>query len=281
MINKRLCKSKKFAQLKSDRSRVLYVLMYTHADCEGKFIGDPEEIKIDCCPYLRYSMRKIAESIVEIANSELIQLYEIDGIPYMQFIDFEKHQSGLRKDREAPSEIPNPELVRSGSDQTPSLYLRLSLKLNESKEINETKKIYFDFDSEVWKNIFEKDCERWKKTYPGCDLNRELLFMADWLISHPEKKKSNYKSFISRWLKRVQDRGGTKAEYQTSKIGESTHVPTEDEKKRFNIIKAYRKEVEKKYKSKMDKAIKDQDLDMIQKIENTINTEVAQKSQEI
>ncbi len=73
-----------------------------------------------------------------------------------------------------------------------------------------TLKIFFNFESEKWENIQKKDIERWGKTYSACDIEYELLSMADWLISNPEKKKSNYKSFISRWLRKEQDRGGTK-----------------------------------------------------------------------
>ena len=42
--------------------------------------------------------------------------------------------------------------------------------------------------------------------------------MADWLKSNPEKKKSNYRAFISRWLKKQQDQGGSdksKKSYQS------------------------------------------------------------------
>lgn len=70
--------------------------------------------------------------------------------------------------------------------------------------------IFFNFKTQEWENITDKDLERWQKTYPACDVKQELLKMADWLLSHPAKKKKNYKAFISRWLSNQQDRGGTK-----------------------------------------------------------------------
>ena len=81
-----------------------------------------------------------------------------------------------------------------------------------------SKKIFFNFKTEEWENIEKKDIERWGKTYSACDIEYELLSMADWLISNPEKKKSNYKSFISRWLRREQDKGGTKKIEKTGEL---------------------------------------------------------------
>lgn len=209
MINRRLCKSKKFARLKSDRSRVLYVLMYTHTDCEGRINGDPEEIKTDCCPYLRYSKQKIAESVIDLADVELIKLYEVDYKPYIEFVDFDVNQPGLRKDREAPSTMPSPELVGSKSGATPALYLSLKLRLIK-EVIKEEKEIDFDAENYIFLNIKDKDLIFWKTTYPACNIESELNKMADWLISNPKKRKKNYRRFISNWLSRTQDKGGSK-----------------------------------------------------------------------
>lgn len=102
MIDKRIAKSKKLAALKHDRSRVVYFMMLPHLDVEGKFTGDPEEIKEDCCPKLRYSFMKIAESIIELADEELLKLYEVDNRPYIKYFKFDDFQQGIRKDKEAP-----------------------------------------------------------------------------------------------------------------------------------------------------------------------------------
>jgi len=209
MIDKRLCKSKKFAGLKSDRSRVLYVLIYTHADCEGKYTADPEEIKVDCCPYLSYSVQRIAESIIELADAGLIVLYESDQKAYLKFRNFGQFQIGIRLDREAPSVIPNPDQVQTNSGVTPSLYLRLRLSLKKEGKKEEKKETYFDSKSGQFVNITEEIKARWKIAYPACDINLCILQAAEWLISNPTRIKSNYQKFLTNWLKREQDRGGT------------------------------------------------------------------------
>lgn len=174
MINKRLCKSKKYAQLTSDRSRVLYVLMYINADREGRVDGDPEEIKDEFCTKLKYTHRKIAESVIELHDVGLIKLYEVNDRPYIQFLEFDKYQPGLRKDREATSEIPDP--VRSRSGLTPSLYLSLSLSLSLKNHTSVKKKppkkkpkketVKIKKDGKEIEVSFDEAFDYWYKCYP-------------------------------------------------------------------------------------------------------------------
>jgi len=123
----------------------------------------------------------------------------------------------VRSDSEVSSE-----LVRNESGMNPvhkNKEVRIKNKDIKKEEKNKSiarnenrskpSSISFDFDSQLWEGISDKDKELWAKTYPACDIDRELLKMADWLISNPTKRKSNYRKFISNWLSRQQDRGGS------------------------------------------------------------------------
>jgi len=72
-------------------------------------------------------------------------------------------------------------------------------------------KINFNFFLEKWENITDQDRERWAEAYPACDIKLEILAMAEWLLSNPKKKKSNYRRFVTNWLSRKQDKGGSLA----------------------------------------------------------------------
>ena len=207
MIDKRIAKSKKLAALKHDRSRVLYFMILPHLDVEGKFTGDPEEIKEDCCPKLKYSVMKIAESIIELADAELLKLYEVDYRPFIKYIKFDDFQIGIRKDKEAPSRIPNP--GRTKDEPTPSLYLSLRLSLRKLKEGSKSDVIEFDFEKREWMNIKIEDKSGWLAAYPVCDIDLELFKMREWLLANPDKRKKNYRRFIVNWLTRTQDKGGS------------------------------------------------------------------------
>jgi len=72
------------------------------------------------------------------------------------------------------------------------------------------KKITFDFVASSWLDILDSDKKLWSEAYPACNIDLELKQMAAWLVANPKKRKSNYKRFISGWLTRTQDKGGTR-----------------------------------------------------------------------
>lgn len=73
-------------------------------------------------------------------------------------------------------------------------------KEDDKKDITVNGKIYFDFEKRKFENIKKQDIKDWQKTYPACNIFRELRKMKDWLLSNPDRKKKNYRRFISNWL---------------------------------------------------------------------------------
>ena len=63
--------------------------------------------------------------------------------------------------------------------------------------------------------------EKYKKLYPGVDVEQELRNMCGWLDSNPSnrKTKNGIKSFITRWLNKKQD--------QASKKGAAANQPVD------------------------------------------------------
>jgi len=62
------------------------------------------------------------------------------------------------------------------------------------------KKIEFDYQTQGWKGITEEDKEVWKKINPDCNVEVELLKMAQWLLDNPKRRKKRYRSFITNWI---------------------------------------------------------------------------------
>jgi len=62
------------------------------------------------------------------------------------------------------------------------------------------KKIEFDYKSQEWKGITEEDRKTWKKINPNCNIEVELLKMAQWLLDNPKRRKKRYRSFITNWV---------------------------------------------------------------------------------
>jgi hypothetical protein len=101
--------------LSDDTARLLFTWLITHLDCEGRMYGDAQTVKSIVFPRRPISVAKIEKYLKEFQNCGLIFRYSVNGFQYLLMKTFEKHQPGLRKDKEAQSQIPpfTPELGRS------------------------------------------------------------------------------------------------------------------------------------------------------------------------
>jgi len=107
MLKRAISGSKKFAALRRDKARLLYLLMLPWTDVEGRIEADSALIKGQMVTLLRYSLELIEECLTDLEAVGLIVLYEADGRRILQFTRFEDFQN-LRKDREKASEFSAP-----------------------------------------------------------------------------------------------------------------------------------------------------------------------------
>lgn len=229
MIDKRVGMSKKLGKA-SDKAARLWFMIYPHLDIKGRIkFEDLEDLKDEILPkFKNWTLKKVAESLNELADIELIILYPIEKEIAMQFLRFKDFQGGLRKDREADSKVPNPPEDSGAYRITPALSLSLSKRKEGRKEI------IFSVKQAALLNITKEDMALWEKAYPACDIMIELHRMADWLISNPDKRKKNYRRFITNWLSRAQERGGTRprrGEKDKKEIQDWIKKPVEKERK--------------------------------------------------
>ena len=134
MIDKRISMSKKLGKV-HDKARVLYFMIYPHLDREGRIkFEDVEDLKDEVIPKFKdWAFKKIAEALNELADVELIVLYPNGKDIAMQFTRFEDFQSGLRKDREAESIVPEHPESSGVYRITPALSLSIR-KLKEGRK---------------------------------------------------------------------------------------------------------------------------------------------------
>jgi len=107
MIKKRISRSKKLARLKSDTAKVLYFMIYPHADVKGRMEADAEIIKGMCIPYFNWDIKKIHKNLKLLHDIGLIILYNVNNEQCLQITRFADFQT-LKEDREAKSTIPAP-----------------------------------------------------------------------------------------------------------------------------------------------------------------------------
>ena len=150
MIKKRISKSQKFAKLKSDGSRLLYLLILPHLDVEGRLEADTVIIKGTVCPYIEtLTGGIIAESLKELEKVGLIVLYKVNGEQYLELRRFDEFNRVDRK-KESKSDIPanpasiTPEQRQSTAGNTPAEYnptpIEVKVKSNTKGKIGVVKK---------------------------------------------------------------------------------------------------------------------------------------------
>ncbi len=117
MLSKRISRSDKLAALPSDTERMFYSWLIPYLDVEGRLEADPDLLKADITPKLKHiTPEKIEEVLVVLHNIGLIILYTVDKKEYLQLVKFEENQGTIRKDHEAPSNIPPPPTKRQPKD---------------------------------------------------------------------------------------------------------------------------------------------------------------------
>lgn len=201
---------------------VYYRLMVT-ADDYGCMDGRTVLLKSELFP-LKESVTKkaVEDAISKLVSVGLLCRYTANGMPYLCFPTWTKHQRLRNKHRKYPnpeeygltvtcqandsqesdigrSEIESEseiekEIQKKGTEpQAPSV---LTLLLNDGSEYGVT----------------QKDIDEWQDTFPNVDVLQQLKAMKLWLKDSPKKRKTRngIRRFVTNWLDREQNRGGTR-----------------------------------------------------------------------
>jgi hypothetical protein len=185
--------------------RILYAGLWVQADREGRLEDRPVKLKAEIFPYDNFDLEKGLSLLCQPkkyspAHEPFIVRYSVGNEKYIQIIKFHKHQT--------PHYTEKPSLIPPYSGGTPGVLLELPGGERDDQEQETINLTHISFPNR-WDGIGEEDKAAWIKAYPACDIEIELAKMAEWLKANPTKKKSNYRRFITNWLSRSQDRGGT------------------------------------------------------------------------
>jgi len=142
-VSKAIIRDRGINDLSCDTSRLAFTWLITIADCEGRTVGEPDLLKSALFPRRSDITPDQIETYINewVSAGFIIWYYGKDEDRYIQFVNFDKHQIGLRKGREAESEIDAPELCRSVDGAAPEeigLRLRLRSRDNNTGDEKET-----------------------------------------------------------------------------------------------------------------------------------------------
>lgn len=139
-------------------------------------------------------MRNVRSRRIEASRENVTQSEQSANIVTPEIENRDKDKS-IEKDIE---EVPNGTSCAEPekSDSTRPI---ISLILND--------KSFFD--------VTDEDVAKWNELYPAVDVMQELRKMAGWCESNTTKRKTRrgVRAFITSWLARAQDRGGSQNNY--------------------------------------------------------------------
>jgi len=141
-VSKEICVDKAVNKLSSPWSMLAFTWLIVHADREGRTYGDPSIVKSLVFPRLddKITSKDVEGFIQEWHDLGLVIWYEVDGDKFIEFPNFEKHQIGMKKDREPESSIPennvgkHPEDCPQNDGSLPAEVKGSKEKLSEEEE---------------------------------------------------------------------------------------------------------------------------------------------------
>jgi hypothetical protein len=114
----------------------LFGRIIPHLDVEGRMVGNPTLVFSTVCPLRPDLLRRMPDLLRELVGAGLLRWYEVDGKQIIAAPGFHRHQTGIRKDREAASRFPPPDseeatdVLRSDAGPTPE---QVPVKVSEVK----------------------------------------------------------------------------------------------------------------------------------------------------
>ena len=216
----------------SESAEVFYRRLLNVVDDYGRYYANVLQLFCNCYPLKLHTLnereqllfqKKIRKSLGECQKVGLIAIYGENK--YLQIVNFGQ------KARAQKSKFPEPKTNEINDCKTIAKQMQndcktnvkqlLTLNDNVNDNVNDnsnaqndkivprSKRIKFNYETSTLEGVKECDIQEWKKAYPAVDIKQEILKAKQWLIDNPAKRKKNVSRFITNWLSRKQERGGT------------------------------------------------------------------------
>ena len=188
-LSKSISLDEKVNALSNDTARLLFTWLIPHLDCEGRMHGDATTVKSIVFPRRPMHTQTVERYLKEMEELGLIVRYSANGTKisseknphlgaqlgdplgaqntYLFAPNFEKHQAGLQKSKEAQSQIPpfTPELLQNKSRISPP-QVKVKVKVKDIYIIPKW------IDKDIWNDFLEM---RGKMRKPPTEKAKRLL----------------------------------------------------------------------------------------------------------
>lgn len=180
LISRTLGSSEKFSSLYqklgdlAEFGQTLFMLLVANTDDHGRFAGDAFTAKHRVVPISPRSLEDFNCALTGLHEAGLIHRYRVEGRDYLQVIDFDEHQPGLRK--RTASKIPAP-VNFTEIPELPAQSKRREEKGREEKQEHTAREARFERFWECYPRKVGKDAARqaFYKLAPDNDFTDRLI----------------------------------------------------------------------------------------------------------
>lgn len=205
----------------SEPAMLMAIGLLNYSDDEGWFNANPLLIKAAIFP-LREPSKNILGMLKELSGIGYIELFQgAENKQYGKVCNFSKHQ---RVDKPRASEIKGLILIQEQS-KNPPRPLPAGMEGNGMEEEGNGSGgeltlipdpvafITLTLNDNSEHPIFDNQIAEWQALFPAVDVRQELRNMRAWCLGNPKqrKTKSGILRFVTSWLAKEQNRGGTNA----------------------------------------------------------------------
>lgn len=204
-------------------ARLLFIGLWTLADCRGILEWRPKRIKAQLFPYDGISLAKVEGWVQSLEQRDFVRRYTENGRNCLLISNFQKHQHVHPKEK--PSDIPGPTEtspvfpgpVSEKPEPTRPLtsYLIPSTLGCSEQGSEQTEPLEHVPTSEGTQYAVTADqVDAWRDAYPGIDVLQEIKRAKAWLVANPKKAKTSrgMSRFLNSWMDRAQNRRGGKTD---------------------------------------------------------------------
>lgn len=229
LIKESICRSEEIDSL-SWFEEVLFYRLIVICDDYGRYDGRAKIIKGSCFPLKDVTEKTINEALGKLSTVGLVRVYETQGRPYLQLVTWAKHQRVRNQKSKYPEFtddcvlltfdskgqlmpasdvkcVRNPIQSESKSESNPNVCSEPQAASEPEQEAAIT--LLLNTGAEY--PVTQGDIDEWQTLYPAVDVMQALRNMKGWCEANKAKRKTErgIRRFITSWLAREQDKGGT------------------------------------------------------------------------
>lgn len=229
ILKESICRSEEIDSL-SWFEEVLFYRLIVICDDFGRYDGRAKIIKGSCFPLKDVTEKDIDKALDKLSAVGLVRVYKAQGRPYLQLVTWAEHQrirnqkskypgytcdcelllsndsKGQQKEASDNKCVRNPIQSESKSESESNADI-----CSEQKAAAEPPVIALPLNTGEEYSVTQEKVAGWMELYPAVDVMQCLRNMKGWLMSNPAKRKTarGITRFITTWLQKEQDRGGT------------------------------------------------------------------------